>query len=393
MNASKKNIRIWPVEIEKDWIWFSDVFLGGLYRYNLLTKEIVCEIQPATLYHLNIFRVGGIIFWKEYVIICPVYVCDPIAIYCRQTGKLNTVNIAAIEEKLYLDRAIKINGYLYLNVYCSNIAVIIIKMDKLDDNMGKDIIPKILFYPDNKPHIVWFAKYYYGAIYLPACDEKIIYKLENNKISTIVVDIPQNILTMCFYKKEAWIVSSSGKEIYQIDLNGRCLKSISVENIECFSEKQKIYNIIVTENYIFFLFREKSFGYYDRKKEFGYGLDLSPENSENLYKDKLPGLFLASIEKNNRLFLLPYGNKGIEIDLSTLKCKVMNVFFPKEMDENKIEYYTEIAQAHNGGVEFREINANSLYAYLNYPTINCTWSILNNYTKRSVGRKIYQAYF
>lgn len=391
MSIKGKNIRAWPVEIDKDWIWFSDNLVGGLYRYHIPTGETRCEINPVSLYDQGVFRVGGIVSWEEYVIICPLYVGDPIIVFSKQTKSLKNISINLnIKEYAHFDSARKIGSRLYLNLYRSSIAALVMEMEELCSTKIKTIIPQMILYPHKKICTTWWSKYFKNTIYFPVYGEKKIYKIENEKISCLNAQIPENIYTIYFYKSEIWVLSIAGDEVYRIDLNGKLQEVISIKQHLFLTEKSKAYNIIVTENYIFFMLWTNVLVCYDRKKHCEINLDISLKDFKNQYPDKFPGNFLYGIERKDKLILLPYGNRGLEINLLTLECNTFDILFPDKTGEEKIIDYKEIAFAHRGGKLFSEIGMESLNEYLKYINRKNVLNISDKKIQFCTGKKIYQ---
>lgn len=390
MSIKDKNIRAWPVELDKDWIWFSDNLVGGLYRYHIPTGETRCEIHPISLYDQGIFRIGGIVSWKGYVIICPLYVEDPVVVFSKQTKSLKKISInLKIKEYAHFDSARKIGSRLYLNLYRSSIAALVMEMEELCNVKIKTIIPRKILYPHNKICTAWWSKCYKNTIYFPVYGEKKIYKVENDQISCLSAQIPENIYTIYFYKSEIWVLSIAGDEVYRIDLNGKLQEVIAIEQHFFKTEKSKAYNIIVTENYIFFMLWTNVLSCYDRKNHCEVNLDISLKDFKNQYPDKFPGNFLYGIERKDKLILLPYGNRGLEINLLTLECNAIDILFPDERGEEKNIDYREIAFAHRGGKLFSEIGMESLKEYLNYINRKKFLNIPDKKIPFYTGKKLY----
>lgn len=385
-----KNIRSWPVEMEENSFWFSDTLLGGLYRHYILTGETKCEINPTNLYSQGVFRIGGIVCWGEYVIICPLYTCGFIVVFSKQTRKIKKVVIdIKVEKYTLLEGARRIGSDLYLNLYRSNIAALIIELKELCSAKIKKINPQLILYPNSTIHTEWYAKCFQNAIYLPAYNEKIIYKVENKKISSINIQVPKNIFTICFYMSEIWGLSVDGDEAYKIDLNGKLQEVISMEKDVVLPKKSVAYNLYVTKNYIFFMLRTKALACYDRKKHCKVELNSAIKNCRNLYPNELPGTFLYAMEKEDQLLLLPYGGRGLEINLLTFDCNIMDILFPNKIDDGTITYYTEIALANKGNKLFEERGLKSLKVYLEYiekSSIKKDLDVFKNYR----GKEIYQ---
>lgn len=205
-----KNMRIWPMEADGDCIWFSDRLIGGLYQYHILDKKVECEISPLKLYYRNVFRINGIVCWKEFIILCPFYLNYPVIVFSKKEKSMKSVFIRGTENNTRLDCAKRIENILYLNMFNSYIAVWLINLDELCDLKTKEIIPKMIPYPDSCLHTVWFAKYFDEGIYLPDYQRKTIYKIEKEKILKINAKIPKNIFTIYFYYSELWIIPEDG---------------------------------------------------------------------------------------------------------------------------------------------------------------------------------------
>lgn len=370
MNINNNNIRIWPIEIDENYIWFSDVLTGGLYRCYKNFEKVKCEIYPTDLSRYGVFRIGAIVSWKKYIILCPQEINNFVLVFSKETKKLKKVFIIYEEKNIYLDGARTIENCLYLNFYRSNMAVIIIGLDELCNYNTKEIIPQIIPYPNNAVYTTWCAKCCDKVIYLPIYNEKIIFKIKQNKICPIIAEIPQNIFTLYIYNSEIWILAVGGWEAYRVDLNGKLQEIASIKQEELLFEENGANNIIVTEKYVFFLLRKKALGCYDRKRKYQVNLKISPRRLENLYPDKLLTIFSEAIEKNGILYLLPYANRGIKINLCTLKCKCIDILFPEEIDTNKNKYYDELILAHKINYLFSEVNSKSLYVYLEYNLFN-----------------------
>lgn len=389
----EKNIKIWPIEIDNEWVWFSDALIGGLYRCHRFNGEVKCEITPIELHKKNIFRLSGIVSWNDYVILCPFFINCPIVVFSKETKCIKWVYVCGVGKYTSLDGARIIENKLYLNMYHSNIAVLIFCLDKLCNPQIKEITPIMLHYPDNCIHTVWFAKSYEDILYLPDQDKKIIYKVEKGEISSIIAEIPQTIFTIYCYQSELWIISIDGWEIYRVNQQGKLKETILLKQNGFLLEEQGVFHIIVFKEYIFLIFRKETLGCYDRKKQCKVNLKIPSKKLKNQYTDILPGTFLFGIKNNNKIFFPPYGNCGLEIDLQTFEYQFINVFFPKGMKEDEIEYCDEISFAHRLMYKeeclFNEVRYKSLSIYLKYIISNNLLDGLDENLMMSVGKKVY----
>lgn len=387
----KKNVRVWTIENDDNWVWFSDGLTGGLYRYHRLTGETKCEIDPVDLYKQNIFRIAGIVCWKEYVVLCPLSVRQPIAVFSKLTGRVKTVPIFGIEKYTHLgnlDGAREINNVLYLNLYRSKVAVLAIELDKLCDFQVKEILPRIICYSDNNVHTVWLAKCFANTIYLPVQEEKIIYKVKNNEITYMNAEIPKNIFTICFYESEIWVLSDDGREAYRLDLDGKLQEVISIQQDDIPLE-MGAHNIIVTGNYIFFMLPKYSIICCDKKTHCTVRLNLPDKDIENLCPNEMSGGFFLGMEKNDELLLFPNGNRGLRIDLLTLGCSFVDFFFPDTI-EKKIEYCEAFALAHIEGSMFSESRPKSLDVFLKFIESGNVLEPSEGNLKAGIGEGIYR---
>lgn len=146
------------------------------------------------------------------------------------------------------------------------------------------------------------------------------------------------------------------------------------------------FHIAVTKKYIFLMFHTKNLGCYDRYKHCKVELFIPPEELENKYMDRLPGTFLFGIENDNKLFILPYGNRGLEVDLQTLVCQSIDIFFLKEL-EKELEDSIELIASHKERNFFAEITHKSVSAYLKYGVFE-KFANKDN-LKISIGENIY----
>ena len=194
---------------------------------------------------------------------------------------------------------------------------------------------------------------------------------------------------MCLYKTEMWILSLNGWEAYRINIEGKLLEKIEIEPKDFPSESTGAHNIIVTEDYVFFLFCKNSLGYYDKKQKCIINMNIPSKYLENKYPNELKGTFLHGVEENNKLFLFPYGNIGLEIDLLTFRYNLIDICFPDEISIDKIMNYTELALTHCEGKRFVENRSESLFAYLKYNVLISDLNVISNCSKDKVGEKIY----
>lgn len=127
---------------------------------------------------------------------------------------------------------------------------------------------------------------------------------------------------------------------------------------------------------------------YERKNKNRVELMIPDEELENQYTNELPGTFLFGVENDNKLFIPPYGNRGLEINLQTLECKPFDVFFPEEV-QNLIDFGIEITAAQSEANLFFEKNSKSLLALLNYCILKESLNHSDKSFKMTLGEKIY----
>ena len=377
---------VWPIEVDGNCIWFSDELIGGLYEYHKLSKKVKCIISPINLYEYNIFRINGIVCWREFIIVCPFFLSCPIIVYSKENKTLKAVHIRGIEKYTMLDCAKKIENTLYLNMYYSDIAVYMLNFDKLCDSQTKEIFPEMISYPDNCLHTVWFAKCFNNIICLPDNGGKKIYCVKEKEISTINLKVPKDIFTINFYQSELWVISIDGWELYRVDQDGKLLEMIVLDKNDFSRNGLGVFHIAATEKYFFLMFHNRRLGCYDRKEHCKVELGICSEDLENLYINELPGTFLFGIEHENKLFIPPYGNRGLQVNLKTLECQAIDVFFPDEFEKN-LKYYMGIVRAHKGCNFFHENMEKSLVAYLKYGISNKSMNDFSEHSRINQGRK------
>lgn len=387
-----KNMYVWPYFASKDIVWFSDLYVGGLYTYDCENDKICCKIKPDELFNQGVISVEAIVCWGSFVFVFSDRLDGSHIVYDALKDKIE--NIAVLEDggqgavhqaviqgsKLYLI-PMRIRDYIYevnLSVWKEKGG----KVRFVKRRIGKNVTIR-----------TWLPKSGGEFLYIPEYGGKRVFAVSDDEIKVMELDISYGLNTVGIYEKELWAVPSFGEWIYCLTLDGKVKEKVKISGGCEEGEGSDIWEIVVKDEFIIFVhWKKPEINIYNRKSRKMIEIDCTTferppigGTGDELY------YYLPWAVWKNKIRFFPFRCNLLEVSLSDMSYQSKQFDFPEDVSEEEWNRWRRSVRRfrYNQKGLLHERNGENLSTFLEY--VSEEDFLKNGCDKRNnIGEKIYK---
>lgn len=372
----EESLRTTAVHYDGRHVWAVDDIVGGLYKIDMLTMDVLCVIDPIELYRYDSFEVASIIEKDNFIIIIPQFLKHRWVFYNKKNKEILYRKILSING--YTPEIRLIKNTVYIPPLFSNGVFVLLDINQMQPI---SIIEKS--YMKDQEFQIWRTFQVGNTCCLPLRGTKMIYGISGDFQRFIEMEIEEMLGDADGENGEYWVLPLKGNCIYHVDDKGAIIKKIRLIIDTEELQAGDFIRIISTHLYIFLLPNSKrDICVYDRMKCQFFKIHSKESQLSNKISydiDDLP--YWGYLMNKESIWFLPRSFKLMSIKFDTLEIENRDIFLPSREDYEIVNKW--VRMSHTDNIFFEEAK-DSLFLYLKNNRIG------NVFQNQEVGKKIYK---